>query len=611
LYSGIRIFHIVLIFIIMSFRHFSFFIFICFVLLSAVFLESCEYHTDKENFQDVKKPDSATCTIILDPLDTIYYLSEGTGFSYQSFSGNRKLYFINVFIDTVKVAENDESHNFFYVDVNKYSDGYHKLAIVATTGSGSGSLADFLGAEGFVFTFNWDLYIDKTDPYAVPMTKIFNQDGILKIEWDKFHKLKFESYEVIKTTIESNLFEHTTTIASINNREHNYCFDSAYFGGLATYKIVVHTPSGAIEEGRGMGVNDSCKIHAEWINEDLVKIYWDRCKYTVAFKQYQVYQNDQLVFSTSNIDSTFFIKHIGIIGESTKYELKILGNDKENTVKLLSETHQTIGLPFPQYNGMFVNNINASFYLKTDWKLYNYNSDTRKAMDSVNLPYSYFPFLVSPSGNVLVCVSPTLKYNQDNLRQTQPFNMFCYNVASLTNDGLGLTYTNSEWILYDFVNMKVVSTYTGPNWDRLSYVSEDGKFVFWDDYRATALVCHKLESGQLVKKWENPQQSFSFIPGEPDKIMLLNNSVCEIRNIETNQILNSFNTESFKILGVDPLYKTVILQKYTDSGKIVVFNYQTGQKVNEYGASFEYNLNYFRGSIYSTNGFEVPLSLKK
>lgn len=559
----------------------------------------------------MKKPDTATCNILLDPADTVYYLTEATGFSYQAFTGNRKLYFINVFIDNVKVAENDASQKFFAVDVDKYSDGYHKLTIVATTGSGSGSLADFLGAEGFVFSFSWDLYIDKTNPYAVQITKIFNQNGILKIEWDKFHKLQFESYEVIKTTIESNFIEHSTSIASINNRDHNYWFDSAYFGGLATYKIVLHTPSGVVEESREMGVNDSCKIHAEWINEDLVKIYWDRCKYTVAFKQYQVYQNDQLVYSTNNIDSTFFIKHIGIIGESTKYELKILGSDKVNTVLLLSETHQSIGLPFPQYSGFFVNNANASFYLKTDWKLYSYNSDTRKAMDSVNLPYSYFPFLVSPSGNVLVCVNPTLKYNQDNLRQTQPFNMFCYNVASLTNDGLGLTYTNSEWILYDFVNMKVVSTYTGPSWDMFSYITEDGKFVFWDDYRATALVCHKLESGQLVKKWENPQQSFSLIPGEPDKIMLLNNSVCEIRNIETNQILNSFNTESYKILGVDALNKIVVLEKYTNTGKIVVFNYQTGQKVKEYGASFQYNLNYFRGSIYTTNGFEIPLSLKK
>lgn len=600
----------------MSFRHFTSFIFTCFVLLFAVFLESCEYHTDKENFQDVRKPDTATCSLILDPSDTIYYLTEGTSFSYQLFSDNRKFYFINVFIDTVKIAENDVSQKFFYVDVDKYSDGYHKLTIVATTGSGSGSLADFLGAEGFVFNFSWDIYIDKTHPYGVQVTKIFNQNGILKIEWDKFHKLKFESYEVIKTTIESNIVEHNTSIAIINNREHNYFFDSAYIGGLAFYKIVVHTPSGAIEEGRGNVINDSCKIHAEWINEDLVKIYWDRCKYTTGFKQYQVYQNDQLVFSTNNIDSTFFIKHIGIIGERTKYELKILSNDKENTDKLLSETHQFIGLPFPQYNGFFVNNVNESVYIRTYLRLCRYNTDTRRLTDSVNLPFlitsnSSFPYLVSPSGNDLVCVNPTLKYNPDNLREIQSFNMFCDNTGSLTNNGLGLTYTNSEWILYDFVNLKVVSTYKGPRWEMLSYISEDGKFVFWDDYSAIKLVCHKLESGQLVKKWENLQQSFSFIPGEPDKIMLMNNSICEIRNIETNQILNSFNTDSYKILGIDPLFKIVVLEKYTNSGRIVIFNYQTGEKLKEYAASFANNLNYFRGSIYSTNGFEVPLNFKK
>lgn len=45
-----------------------------------------------------------------------------------------------------------------------------------------------LGAEGFIHSGSWKLIVDKSAPTPVQITGIFNDNGIVKIEWEKYSR---------------------------------------------------------------------------------------------------------------------------------------------------------------------------------------------------------------------------------------------------------------------------------------------------------------------------------------------------------------------------------------------------------------------------------------
>lgn len=593
----------------MRFRHPSFFSFFCFLLLSVAFWEGCEYHTDQVNFQDVKIPDTASIAVVLDPSDTVYYLSEDKSFVYHASSFNRKVYNIKVFVDTTKVAEIIDSVGSFWLGANDYQDGLHKLTMVATTSTGSGSLADYLGSEGFVFSLSWDLIVNKNTPGAVQITKIFNDKGILRIEWEEFHKEHFIGYGIFKTYYDANGYGYTDQIASIYQQKKTYSYDSNFFGGEATYQVIVFDWPLRNEEGEPRKFVDDYNLKPQWIEEDLVKLEWEKCRYPAAFKEYRVYQDDHLIYSSSNIDSVSFRKHSGIIGQA-KYKLVIVGTGNMPVGQAFPEVKHSIGFHTPLYNAFHANSVNALVFLSTNNSLYRFNTDTRQIVDSIT-PLSYnSQYVLAPQDNVLIDIYAAKTLNPGNLSETHSLNIDCHRLGSVSNNGLGIILENSFQKLYDFINLKVVSTFTNQESGSKWFITEDGKYYFYQ-YMNPEFICCKIVNGQAIKQWTYPNCYISLIPGEPDKVLLLYNNICEIRRIETNEILSSFAVDAEYISGIDPLTHSVMFSKMITmtENELTIYNFQTGQKLREFKAFCSYPLFYFRGSIYSPDGFEVPVNL--
>ncbi len=577
-------------------------IFLCFILI----IGGCEYHTDKVYFQDVSIPDSAGINIVLDPSDTVYYLSEDKGFIYLVNSENRKVYNVSVFVDNVKVADINDSTGFFKLNVDDYNEGLHTLTIIATTSSGSGSLADLLGSEGFVFSHSWDLIVNKSAPNAVQISNIFNENGVLRIEWGIFHKDHFQRYDVVKTERDADGYQHVTTIASINKQNINYCYDRSFAGGSASYEVRVVAPYSNSGTSDPRGFTDNYILHPQWIADDLVKLDWEKCRYPGAFKEYRIYQDNQLVYSSNNIDSISFSKHMGIVGENSKYKMVIVGSVDVPSGQAFPEVRHSIGLPIVKYYTFCSNSINENVILSAASALYRYNTATRKMIDSV-VPNPSSGYMLSPSDNVLVDTYFSQSINPDNLSESQSNGIDCILLGSLSAEGLGIVYSNSVKKLYDFVNLKDISVYTGPAFGKF-YITPDSKYYFYQDYGP--ISCYKIQNGQTDVLYDLPDCSYSFMPDESGKIMILYNNTCEIRIIETNEIVKSFGVDSDYIIGIDPTTQTVMFQEFNPTGILTIYNYLSGQKQKEFRVNSIDPINYFRGSIYSPNGFEIPLNLK-
>ena len=66
----------------------------------------------------------------------------------------------------------------FYVDYGNIKEGDHTLLLEIVTATGSGSIAEHLGAEGFLFSKSWVLFVDKS---YYSRTTAFPFNGRLKL----------------------------------------------------------------------------------------------------------------------------------------------------------------------------------------------------------------------------------------------------------------------------------------------------------------------------------------------------------------------------------------------------------------------------------------------
>lgn len=586
--------------------------FSCFLLfLSAIFISGCEYHTDKEYFSDAKMPDHVNVSVVLNPSVSVYNISDEMSFNGYAIADSLKCFGMQVFVDETQVYMQANNYFYFSLKAADFTDGYHKLTVVITTNSGSHSLADLLGTEGFNSAFSWDLFIDKMPLSGVQITRIFNDKGLLKLEWEKFDKANFGRYEVLQTVTDQFGGHLTTKLDGITDPNRNYFYDSAYVGGDVEYTVNLITKLSHIITSQPKPVSAKYSMRSEWLNSDLVNLTWNACPYYQAFREYRIFQNDELVFSSSDTTRISFSGNIGIIGITNNFKLEILSKKDDQTGQVFASSDLSIGIPIPKYIGFLNNNVNEFVYLTTYNKLYRFNTNTRKVVDSITNPYQTPRCIVSPNDNLLIDFATSRKMNPPDLSVWQPILINSSVLNSLSNDDLGLDNSMSGMRLIDFNKSEVVSVFPGLNWGNLFYITENSKYFISAD--GGILTCYQIVNDQPIKKWEHPGYiwNYVFIPGESDKIMLINNGVCEIRMIENLEMVNSFSTDSYYIGGFDPANKTVMLCNATTAKKVMIYNYQTGQKLKEIKADFANPVNYFRGSIYSSNGYEIPLNLKK
>ncbi len=584
----------------------------CFLLfVLAFFISGCEYNTDKEYFSNVKMPNSVNVSVVLNPSDSVYNISDEMSFNGYAIADSLKCYGMQVFVDETQVYMQANNYCYFSLRAADYTDGYHKLTVVVTTNSGSHSLADMIGAEGFNTAFSWDLFIDNMPLSGVQITRVFNDKGLLKLEWEKFDKLNFARYEVLQTVHDQFGDSHITKLAGIVDPNRNYFYDSAYVGGDVAYTVNLVTRLSHVISSQPKPVSATYSMLSEWLNNDQVTLTWNACSYNRAFREYRIFQNDQLVFSSSDTTCISFSGNIGIIGTTNNFKLEILSKKDDQSGQVFATSDLCIGIPIPKYISFFNNNINEFVYLTTYNKLYRFNTNTRKVVDSITNPYQTPRCIVSPNDNLLVDFATSRKMNPADLSVWQPILINSSVLNSLSNDDLGLDNSLSGMRLIDFNKSEVVSVFPGINWGNDFYITEDSKYFI--DMNNGVLACYQIVNGQPLKKWEHPGYiwNYVFIPGETDKIMLINNGVCEIRMIENLEMVNSFSTDSYYIGGFDPTNKTVMLCNATTTKKVMIYNYQTGQKLKEFKADFTDLVNYFRGSIYTSNGYEIPLTFKK
>lgn len=197
---------------------------------------SCIYNPSEENFKEIDKdvpvPDITDRNIDLNA-DTLF-VWKYTRFNYDLSGGNAKIHSTQVIFlnDTLRYESGQGS---FVVNPSSVSEGTYKVKILVYSGSGTGSLADKLGGEGYEFNREWVLVVEKPKVVDVKINTTI-ENGFLKFDWDKIDKRFFKSYKiyVYNLSIGNNLVREFTDV----NR--NSFVDSSYVGGAVLFNLWVN-----------------------------------------------------------------------------------------------------------------------------------------------------------------------------------------------------------------------------------------------------------------------------------------------------------------------------------------------------------------------------------
>ncbi|HRX30645.1 MAG TPA: hypothetical protein P5349_02040, partial [Tenuifilaceae bacterium] len=129
-------------------------------------IASCEYNENEifERNLDTNVTPPNIETVYLDlasDQDTVDLLYNRIFFSFKS--SNQKIKFVIFFIDGDSVGTANSNKGYFDLNYQFLYVGTHKLKIELFTSSGTGSIADSVNAEGFLFTTKeWVIKVHNT-----------------------------------------------------------------------------------------------------------------------------------------------------------------------------------------------------------------------------------------------------------------------------------------------------------------------------------------------------------------------------------------------------------------------------------------------------------------
>ena len=214
-------------------------------LVSLAACDSLTYEPSGDNRVGVEEPDPIRTVEIGAAADTLFFVGPSV-LDYTADLGGRTLIKAEVFVDSLLVGLGD-TYGSVYVDVHNVENGVHTLRLVLYTRSGTGSLADALGAEQVAGEITRAIEVDNGPAGSVAITSIGRQDGRVLVTWERYDRPNFSAYAVYRSLSGSVL-----PVATITDRNTTQWADSFYIGGYPVqYRVATQIRGKGVLARRG------------------------------------------------------------------------------------------------------------------------------------------------------------------------------------------------------------------------------------------------------------------------------------------------------------------------------------------------------------------------
>ena len=535
-------------------------------LIIVIITNSCEYQTDETYFNKVDKnvalPD-LTVNLNLDHNSDTIYIYNYSNIKLSLNLTNKKLYDVRFYINDKKVEDiYQESINNYSlcIDISKFQEAKVRAEIYTSTGTGS--MADKIHAEAFIFkTKEWVLIRSSEKP----IIDCDIVDGRLKVTWTPIKNSTNNKY-IISTS--------DSSFSTYNN----WYIDSSYVGGKKG--ISIH-----YDDNGASGYSIYREINYPYPkvslnNKDSFLLSWEQCKFYNNIKGYRIRLNNNS-FELKPTETNFVFKS-GRLGEHYFIQFDILLKDyyHDNTAYIYCDNlfgYYQISIinEYAQFNSSYFPLIGTSMYywsyIDNVQTLFKYSFETKSIINSKTLSFNYFA--VSPNNKYILCDT----YNDNRLKLFDANNLeliksiptpnSSYTSLNVTDIGTSVFYdfAKQSMLVYDLLSEKIINEIPTSSYVYQYKISANGKYIFEPKMN----TLYKTGTGTTFTKiWGDENNSnqynyFEFLPDKKNQIALYDGNMFYIKNCFDFSDVASFSLRGTTLINID--YSKNRILTYKDS----------------------------------------------
>ena len=391
-------------------NNFHFLTLLCILLI----FYSCEYSPSDIPLTEVEQPSEqgSAISINLTPnMDTIK-LSTAVYVTYTVDVGSHEIYDLKFFMDDMDMG------NLFTGVKDSYSttilasnltDGLHELTIRTNTSTNSGSIADKVGAEQYLYELKWPVFVNKRAKDLMKFTNLQVIPTGIKLSWFKYDYADFQRYTVGKSSIIPN---QSRELVNTENPYITSVVDNNYIeGDYVTYSLYTYMDGFAMDSRSYV---EEIKKPRVTINADrTIGVNWSTSKYPQNVKSYYLktsiptfgYPEEKEITDLNQTSATFNEKlgFGGNYGMQLRYIPK--GYDGYNTFEVKGGLTQfALGDSIPAFErGFLIEGTNSLLIYKAG-NFFRYNYSTHQSSSSfaiTPIESVYQRFIVSSASGEL------------------------------------------------------------------------------------------------------------------------------------------------------------------------------------------------------------------
>ncbi|MGE5457705.1 MAG: hypothetical protein ACM3RX_05065 [Methanococcaceae archaeon] len=594
-------------------------------IIFIVIISSCVFSPDKENFveldQNVTAPVISNQTLDLDA-DTIY-VWKTTSFNFDLRSSKQK-------IRSVIINYGDKSKTFSYktgsfeIDPSSLAEGISQMEMKIITESGTGSMADIYGAEGFEFKKTWVMVVERAVAPEIHISTSI-ENGYLKFSWNSMDKHYIRSLRyIIDNETNNSSYDRDNIDKKITS-----AIEPGYIGGKLNFRFFVN-----YQDVRGSYHSAVENYQYEYpfsvsYKEDLdsITFSWPKSPF-----HYTAFYD---LFSTNSVeikgDTSYSIPSPGL-GYDVRYSISFKSDDQSENSNPKLSFYPTFSFgikdKMPHNNVEYNAHLNAYFFkqdlniLLTDknllsqavydkersyWDSYTlaFSSDNTKLYSTVNGK------LVTLDASALNVISSTsLSFSGDNIINT-------YVLKALNDQTMLIGYHCSDgyhFVLFNSLDGTVIDQSDKMPDDISSMgnyimnVSPDGKYAAIS-YGKGLYLFEIVDNKQLILRYHDTKTCYNglFDPKYPERLILNRVNDIALFNCSTLQIDKTISFAANPI-NFDPLTHNLLMVSYSKK-KIYVYDYENDVikfEMNHHGHAYDFKL--INNIIFVNAGYHFDIS---
>ena len=273
-------------------------------LVASLFFASCEYEPTGSNFREIPEPESEIPSVTMNLNADEIYIDGRANLIYDVRFTELELLLVEFYLDGNSVGSLETPTGSFEIAP---LDGQYTFEMRIYSSTGSGSIANNIGAEAFIYKKEWTLFVDLSSIRPLEIVMLSKENDRLNCLWRCSPGIDFKAFEIFR--------KHQAGFQSlgfIQERETRTFSDTDILGGESAYFFVLH------RHHLPPIYSDTAEFQSEAYIFDfrrmeilLAVFSWNRCTFPGNFDKYTLYETEndgtrKTIYESSSIEDTTY-----------------------------------------------------------------------------------------------------------------------------------------------------------------------------------------------------------------------------------------------------------------------------------------------------------------